>query len=147
MQIDNSKPVSPRTGVEVYRSQNLQPPKEAEKSIVQQSKADSDRIEISAEAQELLANQRLAANEANGSAPQADSAAALSRSLLSAGVVDDSDRAQKIAEKVMTKVDETEQAKQSRLEEIREKVDSNFYSSPQVTEKIAERLQDELNIR
>jgi hypothetical protein len=47
----------------------------------------------------------------------------------------------------MTKVDETEQAKQSRLEEIREKVDSNFYSSPQVTEKIAERLQDELNIR
>lgn len=147
MRIDNNKPVSPGSGIELYRNQSIQPQKETEKAVVQQSSGNADRIEISAEAQQLLANQRLAESDANGAAQKNDAVASLSRNLVDAGVVEDSGRAQKIAEKVMTKVEETEQADQSRLEEIREKLDNNFYSSPQVTEKIAERLQEELNIR
>jgi hypothetical protein len=147
MRIDNNKPVSPGAGIELYRSQSVQPQKDVEKAEGQQPQNNTDRIEISAEAQQLLASQRLAENDANGATQRNDAVASLSRNLVEAGVVEDSDRAQKIAEKVMTKVEETEQADQNRLEEIREKLKNNFYSSEQVTERIAERLQEELNIR
>ncbi len=147
MRIDNNKPVSPGSGIELYRNQSVQPQREVEKADTQPPQNNADRIEISSEAQQLLASQRLAETDANGGIQKDEAVASLSRNLVDAGVVEDSDRAQKIAEKVMTKVEETEQADQSRLEEIREKLNNNFYSSPQVTEKIAERLQEELNIR
>jgi hypothetical protein len=146
MRIDQNKPLAPGAGHEIYRSQSVQPQQEVERADQEKSPGTTDRVEISVEAQRLLESQRPA--ELGGEAGQQnDAVASLTRNLVNAGVVDDSDRARKIAEKVMTKVEESHELNENRLQEIRQKLESNFYSSRQVAETVAERLQEEMNLR
>ena len=159
MRIDNNSPVPPGAGHEIYKNQNVQPEKPVEKQHVEKSQSGTDRVEISAQGQQLLESQRAplrllmnvwtrggAAVPAEESERIKKTMAFLSRTLVDAGVVDDFDKAGKIAEKVMKKVDETHGLNDDRLQDIRDKLKNNFYQSSQVVDTVAERLLDEMDL-
>ena len=145
MRIDQNTPVSPGAGHEIYKSQSVQPQSEVERAAQEKSQSKTDRVEISSEAQRLLESQRVD-RRTETAGRENDAVASLSRNLVKAGVVDDPGRAKKIAEKVMTKVEEAHELNENRLQEIREKLENKFYSSQQVAETVAERLQKEMNL-
>lgn len=145
MRIDNNSPVPPGAGHEVHKNQNVQPQKPVDKTSAVKSEATADRVEISEQGQQLLENHRLTA-----SSEQSDrlrkAVNSLSQALLAAGVVDDPIRAEKIAEKVVKNIDEGSGLSEERLKEIHQRLEDDFYDSPQALETIVDRLQDEMNL-
>lgn len=144
MQIDNNSPVPAGAGHEIHKNQNVQPHRPVEKPGVEKPADASDRVEISKEGQQLLETRFAASGEESDRLGKA--VTFLSQTLLAAGVVDDLDKAVKIAERVVKKMDEGSGLNEERLQEIRDRLENDFYKSAQVLETIVERLQDDMNI-
>ncbi len=122
----------------------------AEKIAEQNRKAQNpvqakrDIVEISSAAKELL-------NKASKQKQLADLSSRLGLSkdqiadtLQKAGLVDDASRADTISEKVIQRLSEESALKNDKIERVKERLQSGFYNSPQVIEKIAEGLMKDM---
>ncbi|MDQ7062693.1 MAG: flagellar biosynthesis anti-sigma factor FlgM [candidate division KSB1 bacterium] len=122
----------------------------AEKIAEQNRKAQNpsevkrDIVEISSAAKELLARATQNGRLAQDSPDLIISKTQIAVSLQKAGLVDDTEKADKISEKVFQRLSEESGLKNDKIERVKERLESGFYDSPQVIEKIAEGLMKDM---
>ncbi len=122
----------------------------AEKIAEQNRKAQNpvqakrDIVEISSAAKELLNKASKQNQPADLSGQLGLSKDQIADTLQKAGLVNDASRADSISEKVIQRLSEESALKNDKIERVKERLQSGFYNSPQVIEKIAEGLMKDM---
>ncbi len=117
-----------------------------------------DSVDISSNAKRLLSGQKPAlpdgVSKARSESPPAgrldtvevgNSANRLAKALTNAGIFTDADEAHKVASKIIEKLSAVPSSQESKLERVRNRIDSGFYGSRQVAEEVAKKLLKEMS--
>ncbi len=102
-------------------------------------KKSSDTVELSAKAKKLF--------EAQKTAQFAEGDSTLKQALIQSKVADSPEQAERISGKVDEKMEANALEKEKQLELIKQRISENFYSSPEVIDKIATGLMRDMQLK
>ncbi len=119
-----------------YRSQTPEKLGEAQSKEADAAGEKRDSVEISSTARALFEKAAAAQNAQPVDGDQKQLASALQHS----GLAKDAEEADRISQKIVEKLGEEQSVRESKLEQVKKRLDSGFYNSREVIEKIAEGL-------
>ncbi|MCA9733176.1 MAG: hypothetical protein H6696_19920 [Deferribacteres bacterium] len=139
MQIDRTGLGSRNNNISAYKIN--EPQHENEKSVQDKTtvKGNADSVQISAEARKLFEAQNVEKN-----APGDNT---LKNALIKSNTAESPEQADRISGKVGEKMAANDVEKQKQLDLVRKRLNENYYSSPEVINKIADGLMRDLNIK
>lgn len=129
---------------DAYRSQSVKDKAAEPSQRTRETARRKDTVEISQEARALF--QESSQIEKPASAPTRASEG-IKKALLDAELARDDEHAEKLAGKIVGKLQDEASSRAAKIEQAKSRVNGKFYDSPQVLEKIAEGLMHEMNLK